>query len=215
VPEEQHGATQQLRVLILSANVGEGHASASRALARRLERSPGVCVEIADGLQGMGRVAHRAIERGFDFQLRAAPWMYSLTYGLLMRCAPVRWFAQRLLYAFGARPLTRMIAEHRPDVVISTYPATTVVLGRLRLRRVIPGPVYAAITDLTGLFFWAHPGIDMHFAVYAESAETVERIAGPDSVVHVAPLVDEAFFSPCTRLDAREQIGRASCRERV
>lgn len=165
-----------------------------------------MCVEIADGLEGMGRVAHRAIERGFDFQLRAAPWMYSITYWLLMRFAPVRWFAQRLLYTFGARPLTRMITKRQPDVVISTYPATTVVLGRLRMRRVIPGPVYAAITDLTGLFFWAHPGIDMHFAVYAESAETVERIAGPDSVAHVAPLVDEAFFSPCTRSDARERL---------
>ncbi|MBK5231257.1 MAG: glycosyltransferase, partial [Thermoleophilia bacterium] len=204
--EGENNDLLNLRVLILSANVGEGHASASRALARRLERSPGVSVEIEDGLRGMGRLAHHVIERGFDFQLRAAPWLYSLTYALLMRFAPARWFAQKLLYLIGARPLTRMIAAHRPDVVISTYPATTVVLGRLRLRRVIKGPVYAAITDLTGLFFWAHPGIDMHFVVYAESTETVERIAGPDSAVHVAPLVDEAFFSPCTRSDARERL---------
>ena len=39
-------------------------------------------------------------------------------------------------------------------------------------------PTVATITDLTGLFFWAQPGIDMHLVMYGESMSSVERIAG-------------------------------------
>ena len=61
------------------------------------------------------------------------------------------------------------IAEHDPDVVVSTYPAVTVVLARLRRTGVVDCPTVATITDLTGLFFWAQPGIDMHLVMYGES----------------------------------------------
>jgi hypothetical protein len=58
---------------------------------------------------------------------------------------------------FRRRALARTIAEHDPDVVVSTYPAVT---SRSRLRRTGSAADVATITDLTGLFFWAQPGID-------------------------------------------------------
>ena len=42
--------------------------------------------------------------------------------------------------------------------------------------------MHSSITDLAGLHFWAHPGIDLHFVTHPESIEEVERIAGPGSV---------------------------------
>ena len=48
-------------------------------------------------------------------------------------------------------------------------------------------PCYSSITDLAGLQFWAHPGIDLHFITHPESAEEVERIAGPGSVRWAKP----------------------------
>src|SRR5205823_1267781 len=83
--------------------------------------------------------------------------------------------ARALLCRFGARPLARRIAEHDPDVVVSTYPAVTVVLARLRRRGEVKCPTVATITDLTGLFFWAQPGIDMHIVSYGASLAPVER----------------------------------------
>ncbi len=86
--------------------------------------------------------------------------------------------ARRLLCLLGSRPLARRIVEHEPDVVVSTYPAVTVVLARLRRTQVVRCPTVATITDLTGLFFWAQPGIDTHLVMYGESLDSVERIAG-------------------------------------
>ena len=64
-------------------------------------------------------------------------------------------------------------------MIVSTYPAVTVVLARLRRTQQVKCPTVATITDLTGLFFWAQPGIDMHLVMYRESLESVEASPGP------------------------------------
>ncbi len=196
------------RVLILSAEVGEGHAAAARALARQIEDSPQQAeVTIIDGLAAMGRLLRPVVEDGYRVQLRFFPWTYTVVYWLLERVAPIRILARRLLCLLGARPLARSIAAHDPDVIVSTYPAVTVVLARLRRTGAVSCPTVATITDLTGLFFWAQPGIDMHLAMYGESVSSVERIAGQGSVRLVRPLISAEFLEPRCPLEARRALG--------
>ncbi len=162
---------------------------------------------VIDGLAAMGRVLKPVVEDGYRVQLRFIPWTYTIVYGLLNHVPPIRALATRLLRLFGSRPLARAIAEHDPDVVVSTYPAVTVVLARLRRTGEVKCPTVATITDLTGLFFWAQPGIDMHMVMYGESLSSVERIAGRDSVQLVAPLISEEFLKPRCPRQARRQLG--------
>ncbi len=189
-------ASGRRRVLVLSADVGEGHAAAARALARQIDESGQQAdVTVIDGLEAMGRLLQPVVEDGYRVQLKFVPWTYTLVYWLLEHVAPVRWSARRMLCLFGARPLARTIAEHDPDVVVSTYPAVTVVLAWLRRRGMIDCPTVATITDLTGLFFWAQPGIDMHLVVYGQSMSPVERIAGLGSARLVGPLISSEFLT--------------------
>src|SRR5580693_8488421 len=192
------------RVLILSADVGEGHAAAARALADQIDNSPEQAeVTIIDGLAAMGRVLRPVVEDGYRVQLRLMPWTYTLVYWLLEHIAPIRWFARRLLWLLGSRPLARRIAEYDPDVIVSTYPAVTVVLAHLRRTGVVKCPTIATITDLTGLFFWAQPGIDTHLVMYGESMASVERIAGEGSVHLVSPLISSEFLDERSQTRAR------------
>ncbi len=196
------------RVLILSADVGEGHAAAARALAEQIEGSPEQAeVTIIDGLAAMGRLLRPVVEDGYRVQLRFMPWTYTLIYWLLEHVAPIRWSTRRTLWLLGSRPLARCIAEHDPDVIVSTYPAVTVVLARLRRTKMVNCPTVATITDLTGLFFWAQPGIDMHLVVYGQSLSSVERIAGEGSVRLVRPLISADFLGPRCPLQARRALG--------
>jgi processive 1,2-diacylglycerol beta-glucosyltransferase len=196
------------RVLILSADVGEGHAAAARALAQQIEASPEeVEVTVIDGLAAMGRVLRQVVQDGYRVQLRFLPWSYSLVYWLLEHVPPVRWLTRWQLRLFGARPLARHIAAYDPDVVVSTYPAVTVVLARLRRTGAVTCSTVATITDLTGLFFWAQPGIDMHLVMYGESMPSVERIAGEGSARLVAPLISASFLEPRCPLQARRVLG--------
>src|SRR3984893_9547807 len=201
---DRHRPDAVRRVLILSADVGEGHAAAARAVARQIEDSPHAADgTVIDGLAAMGRVLRPVVEDGYRIQLRLVPWTYTIIYALLNYVRPVRALARRLLYLFGSRPLARSIAEHDPDVVVSTYPAVTVVLARLRRLGRVTCPTVATITDMTGLFFWAQPGIDMHLVMYGESIHPVERIAGEDSARLVRPLIAADFLEPGNRDEAR------------
>ena len=93
-----------------------------------------------------------------------------------------------LSYWLGARgPAAADRASTEPDVVVSTYPGVTAVLGMLRENRRLPIPVQSAITDLAGLRYWAHPGVDLHFVTHPESIEEVERLVGPGSVEWMRP----------------------------
>src|ERR1700684_2270631 len=104
------------RVLILSADVGEGHAAAARALAAQLaEAEQPTEVTVIDGLAAMGRVLKPVVEDGYRVQLRFIPWTYTIVYGLLNHVWPARAVATRLLCWFGSRPLARAGAEREPD----------------------------------------------------------------------------------------------------
>jgi processive 1,2-diacylglycerol beta-glucosyltransferase len=196
------------RVLILSADVGEGHAAAARALAQQIVASDQDAeVEIIDGLAAMGPLVRPVVEDGYRVQLRFFPWTYTLVYWLLEKVMPVRLVTRRLLCLAGARPLARAIAEHDPDVVVSTYPAVTVVLAWLRRRGQVRCSTVATITDLTGLFFWAQRGIDMHLVMYGESMSSVERIAGRGSVQLVRPLISAEFLQSRCPVEARRDLG--------
>ncbi len=196
------------RVLILSADVGEGHAAAARALKQQIEASEQHAeVTLIDGLAAMGPLVRPVVEDGYRVQLRFFPWTYTLVYWLLEKVLPVRALARRLLCLAGSRSLARAIAEHDPDVVVSTYPAVTVVLARLRRTGAVRCSTVATITDLTGLFFWAQRGIDTHLVMYGESMSSVERIAGRGSVQLVRPLISAEFLEPRCRAEARRALG--------
>jgi processive 1,2-diacylglycerol beta-glucosyltransferase len=135
------------------------------------------------------------------------PWLFDLQYRLFMHVGPTRWLSRRLLTVFGRRGLMRLIRAHDPDVIVSTYPGVTAVLGELRRKRRLDVPCYSSITDLAGLQFWAHPGIDLHFITHPESTEEVEKIAGPGTVRWAKPPTAPAFLATRSREDARKALG--------
>lgn len=206
--KQQRPSGTPRKILILSADVGEGHAAAARALKQQVEHSsPQTEAVIVDGLAAMGPLLRPVVQEGYRIQLRLAPWTYTVIYWLLEHVLPIRWLARKLLCACGARPLRRHINRQHPDVVVSTHPAITVVLSWLRRRGEIDCPTVATITDLTGLFFWAQAGIDMHVVMYGESIAAVERIAGEGSAQLVRPLISAEFLDPRSPLEARCALG--------
>ncbi len=200
--------TRPRRLLVLTADIGEGHDLPARAIARDLEtEQAGLRVDVVDGLKAMGRLLTLVVRDGSWLSFNWLPWLFELQYFLLARFAPTRWLTLRLGCLIGSRGLRRTIREHDPDVVVSTYPGTTAVLGELRLRGRLDTPVVSAITDLAGLRFWAHPGVDLHTVTHRESIEEVERIAGPGSARWARPPTAEEFFEPASQPDARRRLG--------
>jgi processive 1,2-diacylglycerol beta-glucosyltransferase len=195
------------RIVIVTAEVGEGHAAAARALAADLAQS-GATVEVVvcDALAGLGSPLRYLLLDAYRWQLRVAPWIFGGLYRLFTRVAAARALGRAGLIVFGAGSLLRLVESHDPDLVVSTYPAATNVLGHLRRSGRFTKPVYATITDLAGLTFWSHPGIDLHFVMHDSCVSEVERVAGQGSVCQVRPLVAQEFFLPRESADARRAL---------
>ena len=204
---EPDAESRPRHVLIISADIGEGHDLPARAVAREFkDEDPDAQVSIVNGLPAMGPVLTHLLRENSAFMFRWVPWWFDIQYRLFMNFAPTRWLARRLLTAFGRRGLMRLIRAHDPDQIVSTYPGVTAVLGELRRSGRLDVPCYSSITDLAGLHFWAHPGIDLHFVTHPESTEEVEQIAGPGSVRWAKPPTSPAFLAARSRGDARRAL---------
>jgi UDP-glucose 4-epimerase len=198
------------KILIVSADIGEGHDLPARAIAREFkEEDPDAFVAVVNGLPAMGSLATAVLRDNSAFLFRWAPWMFDIQYRLGLRFPPTRWLGSKLLCGFGQRGLMRLIKAHDPDLIVSTYPGTTQVLGELRHSGRLKVPCYSSITDLSGLNFWAHPAIDLHFITHPESRDEVEAIAGPGSVRWAKPPTSPRFMEPRSRSAARQALGLA------
>jgi UDP-glucose 4-epimerase len=205
---EPDAESQPRKILIISADIGEGHDLPARAVMREFhDEDPDAQVSIVNGLPAMGPVLTKVLRENSAFMFQWVPWLFDFQYTLFMKFAPTRWLARRLLTAFGRRGLMRLIRAHDPDLIVSTYPGVTAVLGELRRKGKLDVPCYSSITDLAGLQFWAHPGIDLHFITHPESAEEVEKIAGPGGVRWAKPPTAPAFLAARAREDARKALG--------
>jgi UDP-N-acetylglucosamine:LPS N-acetylglucosamine transferase len=195
------------RVLILTANIGAGHDLPAELLAAGL-RERGADVEIADSLSTGGTGIEAIARAGMETVLHHAPWLFDVEYWLIARRPRTRRLFGAIIAGLGARGLLALIAREAPDVIVSTYPGTTETLGRLRRAGRLATPTVSAITDLAALRWWAHPGIDLHLIIHAQSRAEVEAIAGPSADIrHVRGLVRPEYEAPPSRAEARAALG--------
>ncbi len=197
-----------MKILIFSASIGEGHDLPARVLAEGIRaEDPHAQIEIVDSLAVVGWLTRRLVMDSSRFHSKWGSRLFDLSYRLITDVRPSRWFAGHLTQWLAARPIRRAVLDRDPDIVVSTYPGTTEVLGDLRRKGKIEAPVVSAITDLAALRFWAHPGVDLHLITHPESAEEVRQIAPGTDVRCVRGLTDERFYSPRTQAEARSSLG--------
>ncbi len=194
------------RVLVLSADIGEGHATVAEALAGDL-RETGHDVAERHRLDVLGRGLAAFLEPGFRFHLGGARRSYDLAYRLFVQSSGPGRVAERALGALAGNALLRVVEAERPDAVVSTYPVITAALGELRASGRLGVPCAATISDVCGLRFWAHRGIDLHLAMYPRSIPEISSIAGPGRARAVRPVLRRAFADAPGREAARSALG--------
>jgi processive 1,2-diacylglycerol beta-glucosyltransferase len=195
------------RILILSASIGEGHDLPARVLASGIaEEDETAEVEIVDALEVISPTARKVIVGGSQFHSAWGNRVFDLEYRLITGFASTRWLARTVLARPASRRVARALVAAGPDVVVSTYPGATEVLGMLRTNRRLSAPVVSAVTDLAALLYWAHPAVDLHLITHPESADEVRSIAPCSSITCVRGLTDPAFYEPCDQAEARRAL---------
>jgi UDP-N-acetylglucosamine:LPS N-acetylglucosamine transferase len=197
------------RILIFSADIGEGHDLPARLLADAIRaRRPDAAVTIVDSLRAAGRVIYAAVRDGTEKTIERHPRVWEAQYYAVTRVAPIRGVASVLAYLLARGGLGRAIDAAAPHVIVSTYPGANEVLGRMHRRGEITVPMVSAVTDLAALRFWAHPDFDLHLTIHEESEAEVRALAGPRTrIVHASGMTDPEFLEPRDRGAARRDLG--------
>ena len=168
--------------------MGAGHDGAAAELRRRLD-AHGHRVEVVDFLDAVAFHIGPFLRWYYEVQLKMFPWSYELSYRLspLLRGPAVMvdtWLTRR--------KLRRVIKDFRPDAIVSVYPLASLVLGRMRRKKLLRVPVLTYLTDFAVHSLWVHRGIDRHLAVSEISAAGAESRGGKDAFAR-GPLVGDRF----------------------
>jgi processive 1,2-diacylglycerol beta-glucosyltransferase len=207
----------QRRILVVSASMGAGHDGAARELAARL-RADGHVAEVRDFLDAGPLRIGSLLKRSYEFELRHVPSAYDATYRFWYR---VPWMApvvSWLVAGLTRRRLLRWVRRLRADVVVSTYPLSTLCLGRLRRTGALRVPAVNFITDFGVHPLWVHRGIDLNLAVHAGPARQARLRTGQPSIA-CGPMVSDAYrpdrAAPGARAEARARWGLADSEQAV
>ena len=175
-----------------------------------IEERPDAVVEVRDALSEAPRWIQRAVAQEAPLQKRWLNWWFDFEYWLLFRVGPVRRVITWLGGKLAGPTVARLVTESRPDIVVSTYPGTTELLGQMRERGDLHVPVVSAITDLSALRLWAHPAVDLHLITHEESADEVRGIAPGTRIVWARGMTNRAFERPIDEAEARRELALPS-----
>lgn len=188
--------------------MGAGHDGAARELQSRLERA-GHRTRIVDFLDCCPRGVGWFLKWSYQVQLRYAAWSYELMYRLWY-LLPTTWGSVVWLDTkLAGRGLRKAVKAFDADVVVSTYPLSSLVLGNMRRKKWLRVPVVTFLTDFAVHPLWVHPSVDLHLAVAPSAANMAAQRTKGGATRASGPLVGERFRrrEPHTRDDARRALG--------
>jgi UDP-N-acetylglucosamine:LPS N-acetylglucosamine transferase len=195
------------RVLIISAEMGEGHNAAAAALTEAIEECwPGCSVERLDTMELRGERFAKAARWAYGFQLSVLPWSYEIFYDRLSVSDRFARTAKSALGVFFGRRLAKVLDGRNPDLVISTYPFGSAALQWLREHRGSSTLVVTYIPAFHVHPLWVYPGVDLHFVMY-DSAGEHARMPGLERTMRVGAPPVRRGFGDFSRAQARELLG--------
>lgn len=132
------------RILIVTAAFGEGHNSAARNLSAALTNAGAITLVSDPCLSGVPRVT-AVVNSAYRFVTNRFPNLWARIYRSTDRCdfSKQRSPVMRLVES----ALGRLVADFKPDAVVSTYPLYPYFMTRILDRSGEKTPVYVVVTD--------------------------------------------------------------------
>lgn len=182
------------RVLILSANMGEGHNAAAAAITEAIDLVwPGCEVERVDTWGMWGQGFSRAACWGYRIQMSMLPSTYDLIYDWLCRYDRFASVFKAGLRRFFGRRLQDFLGASSYDLVISTYPFGSAALDWLRANQGYEVPTVTYVPAFHVHPLWTYPGIWQHYVMYETAAEHARTLGFQRTMRLGAPPVRGSF----------------------
>jgi processive 1,2-diacylglycerol beta-glucosyltransferase len=192
--------------------VGQGHNSASRALAQYLERK-GHTYEILDTYKFLNKVVGEAFDKGYTFMGRSIPKLNASIYKSSEWVSGKSVMKGYFPFVFSELTKSRMekyIEEKKPDVIVCTIVLSAILISQLREAGTIDPKIklYGIVTDYTLHPFWEYTGLD-YFVVASElMVPSVEQRGIPkEKILPFGIPIQECFGASIPKMIARKKLG--------
>ena len=184
-----------LRILVLSAGYGEGHAQVSRVLQRCFQSRGIEDVKIVD-LIGEAHPVINAITRYMYLKsYYVAPSVYGWLYYSSKQMGPDTLFS-RVMMSFGLKKLEEIIETEKPHAVINTFPHPAMSAFLKKTGASIP--TFTVITDYALHNRWIQPEIDKYYVASDDLKNEMVKAGIPPERIKVSgiPLRETFNCSP-------------------
>ena len=195
------------RVLVLTASYGSGHNRVAATIAAEFRRA-GASARVVDHFHDLVHPEFDRLTRKLYYAvLRRTPAVWGMAYWLgdqLSVSSPLLLGFNRL----GSRRLERLLAEERPDRLVTVHPTPVAALCELRSRGVPIPPHTTVFTDFVAHTQWIYPHVDHYCVPAGEIARDLTARGVPRERVVVSGIpVGQEFADSAERAQARLALG--------
>jgi processive 1,2-diacylglycerol beta-glucosyltransferase len=175
-----------IRILILTASMGEGHNTAARNIQNALKANWGEGVEtlVVDPYTRTNPVVNRCIQKGYAAAINNYPRLWKIVFAMLSQPKVIEGMAPLLLQLTNA--VHSLVREFQPDLVASTYPVFGYIMQRIRrMDSRVDMPFHMVITDSTMINqTWYRYPCDGAIVADGSTAEVLRRDGVPEEKIH-------------------------------
>jgi len=201
-----------MKALFLTVTAGQGHNSASFALARYLE-TRGVECTVLDTYKYLSKLIGEIVDVGYTSIARHSPKLHLLMYDNAEKVSEKEKARKTFLpYTIAEASKSKMqkyIESKKPNVIVCTHIFTAIIISQMRRDGALDAriPVFGIITDFTLHPFWEDTVLD-YYIVANELLIHEARRKGMD-VNKLLPFgipVKEEFSTDIPMSEARERL---------
>jgi len=180
--------SKRKKILILSAEVGQGHMSASKAVKEAMEYKYGYDydVEIVDFVQMLSSIINVVTKKNYENLVKFAPSIYKFIYESTNKQVQIVKLLNQFNYPFVISKIRKFFEEKDPDILVSTFPVWNYLAAEIWKKQRKDAKFISIVTDsITIHHSWVIANTDYHIVANQDTAESLEKLGTPEKNIKI------------------------------
>lgn len=195
-----------INTIIYTGDTGAGHTLAAKSLKEALNEK-GHQATILNLFKESGKYFNKTITKGYQELVEKVPKIYKSFYKKYDNGTKASELVLKTVATKLKKDILKDISEYNPDVILSTQPIITNVLGRMKDEGLISQPIIAFVTDFKIHNVYIRDSIDAYVVGNEYTKQTmIDRGIDPEIVFDYGIPVREEFRKVTKEKEKSDEI---------
>lgn len=194
-----------MKIIILSASTGGGHMSAANCVKEYLNEN-GDSATVIDTLEYISPLLNKTVVEIYEHLAKKHPTIWKLMYTTTNKKSLNK--IVEIINKTISKKLIPLVAEEKPDLIISTHPFSTEMISHLKKNENLNIPLICIMTDYAPHRTWLSPNVDSYVVANEEMIEPMEEMGVEKNKIHPFGIpVDNDFFNFVNKKEELRNLG--------